>query len=621
MKKILIFLFICFGFALNSQITITCYECKKNTTIDCKGCNIQSSLFTGIVIKEKGKPDIPLYEPYKVSNKSNIFTFEDAFGTKTIVNVTSVLTYNTPKKLYDYLSNCLCKPSTIDTDRYSSLVQDSILVYYNKDGVEIDRDTIKIPFVDTDIQTYLTQDSILVYFDESNTEIGRDTISIPNITEQGNFRISNDTLYHNNSIDGIEQFVKLPSIDTTTQTYLPILNGTDTIGYENITYLGGVEVDRDTFDLPKHKSQIQSNETQAIPYTGVELPTTPGVNIDDTKTIQFSDGTIVNYTYDGTVWGLNFIDKTLAQHDLRLLTNGTVERGSDSAIDPKGAQFLHDSYSHLNGFSDNWVGLNGFRFNINNESLFSHYTPDLTGFTDNRYLWKIQALSDKNVNFNFSTSTTHIPTTNTNNDVFMLGWNLSPGGGAEVIGKTGIGLSFENHYEPTVGDDAAEHHTFFIDKSGSQRRLSSFTINKDVPLDWNYYKTVALDYLKNPINDVTYSRTQVAPSGDVYFLLTDGLVDNLKGLETYVSPSQNLVYFRPKNMQSAANSIWQNGLDFGDFGNINTSAFNVIKYQNLVTFMFKSPLPVHADNASALTAGRQVGELYRTSDGTVKIVY
>ncbi len=310
MKKILIFLFICFGFALNSQITITCYECKKNTTIDCKGCNIQSSLFTGIVIKEKGKPDIPLYEPYKVSNKSNIFTFEDAFGTKTIVNVTSVLTYNTPKKLYDYLSNCLCKPSTIDTDRYSSLVQDSILVYYNKDGVEIDRDTIKIPFVDTDIQTYLTQDSILVYFDESNTEIGRDTISIPNITEQGNFRISNDTLYHNNSIDGIEQFVKLPSIDTTTQTYLPILNGTDTIGYENITYLGGVEVDRDTFDLPKHKSQIQSNETQAIPYTGVELPTTPGVNIDDTKTIQFSDGTIVNYTWDGSAWVVDFVEES-----------------------------------------------------------------------------------------------------------------------------------------------------------------------------------------------------------------------------------------------------------------------------------------------------------------------
>jgi hypothetical protein len=342
MKNILIFLFICFGFALNSQITITCYECKKNTTVDCKGCNIQSNLFTGIVIKEKGKPDIPLYEPYKVSNKSSVFTFEDAFGTKTIVNVTSVLSYNTPKKLYDYLSNCLCKPSTIDTDtdRYSVLIQDSILVTYDINGVEIDRDTIrlfdidtdtktflvqdsilvyydiqnneigrdtiKIPFVDTDIQTYLTQDSILVYYDESNTEIDRDTIDIPNITEQGNFRISNDTLYHNNSIDGIEQFVKLPTLDTTTQSYLPILNGLDTIGYENITYLGGVEVDRDTITLPLHKNQVQSNDTQAVPYTGVEVPSVAGVNIGDTKTVQFSDGTVVNYTWNGTAWVKDF---------------------------------------------------------------------------------------------------------------------------------------------------------------------------------------------------------------------------------------------------------------------------------------------------------------------------
>jgi hypothetical protein len=102
-------------------------------------------------------------------------------------------------------------------------------------------------------------------------EVDRDTIDIPNITEQGDFRISNDTLYHNNSIDGIEQFVKLPTLDTTTQSYLPILNGLDTIGYENIMYLGGVEVDRDTITLPLHKNQVQSNETQAVPYTGVEV--------------------------------------------------------------------------------------------------------------------------------------------------------------------------------------------------------------------------------------------------------------------------------------------------------------------------------------------------------------
>lgn len=47
---------------------------------------------------------------------------------------------------------------------------------------------------------------------------------------------------------------------------------------------------------------------------------------------------------------------TVAQHDLRTLVGGQVERGSDSATLPSGAGFLHDSYSHLLGFSDNWIG-------------------------------------------------------------------------------------------------------------------------------------------------------------------------------------------------------------------------------------------------------------------------
>lgn len=52
--------------------------------------------------------------------------------------------------------------------------------------------------------------------------------------------------------------------------------------------------------------QINSNEVQAAPYTGVELPTGVGVNIGDTKTVQFSDGTVVNYTWDGSAWVANF---------------------------------------------------------------------------------------------------------------------------------------------------------------------------------------------------------------------------------------------------------------------------------------------------------------------------
>jgi hypothetical protein len=56
-------------------------------------------------------------------------------------------------------------------------------------------------------------------------------------------------------------------------------------------------------------SQIQSNETIAAPYTGVELPSVAGVNVGDTKTVKFNDGTVVNYTWDGTNWVVNFVEE------------------------------------------------------------------------------------------------------------------------------------------------------------------------------------------------------------------------------------------------------------------------------------------------------------------------
>ena len=132
------------------------------------------------------------------------------------------------------------------------------------------------------------------------------------------------------------------------------------------------------------------HEVINAPYTGVELPTIVGQVAGDTDEVKFSDGTIVNYTFDGTTWVVDFVTpKSIltisnggaglpntatfnngvdaptvfnyiegARHDLRL-TSPIVERGSDDPINPKGAQFLHDSYSHINGFSDNWIGANG----------------------------------------------------------------------------------------------------------------------------------------------------------------------------------------------------------------------------------------------------------------------
>jgi hypothetical protein len=170
------------------------------------------------------------------------------------------------------------------------------------------------------------------------------------------------------------------------------LDGTEVINFVGTTtdQNSGSTTVQDIADLASGGlSQVQSNETQAVPYTGVEVPSVAGVNIGDTKTVQFTDGTVVNYTWDGTTWVKDFVEEVApkptlttvtggtglpntvtfdngvdaptvfnyiegARHDLRL-TSPIIERGSDSATDPKGAQFLHDGYSHLNGYSDSWV--------------------------------------------------------------------------------------------------------------------------------------------------------------------------------------------------------------------------------------------------------------------------
>ena len=56
--------------------------------------------------------------------------------------------------------------------------------------------------------------------------------------------------------------------------------------------------------------KAHTNQIETVPYTGTELPTTAGVNVGDTKTVQFSDGTVVSYTWDGADWVLDFDTQT-----------------------------------------------------------------------------------------------------------------------------------------------------------------------------------------------------------------------------------------------------------------------------------------------------------------------
>jgi hypothetical protein len=103
------------------------------------------------------------------------------------------------------------------------------------------------------------------------------------------------------------------------------LDGTEVINFVGTTsdQNSGSTTVQDIADLAGGgSSQIQSNETIAAPYTGVELPSVAGINTGDTKTIQFNDGTVVNYTWDGTAWVKDFEDEYNFVGEINIVIDG-----------------------------------------------------------------------------------------------------------------------------------------------------------------------------------------------------------------------------------------------------------------------------------------------------------
>ena len=88
------------------------------------------------------------------------------------------------------------------------------------------------------------------------------------------------------------------------------------------------------------------------PLTGWVAPTNPieGNTVD----VKFTDGTVANYTYDGTVWGLDFVVENKAINNLQVV-NEIVERGNVSLGGSQPADFTRNTYNWLGGsFQDKW---------------------------------------------------------------------------------------------------------------------------------------------------------------------------------------------------------------------------------------------------------------------------
>lgn len=113
-------------------------------------------------------------------------------------------------------------------------------------------------------------------------------------------------------------------------------------------------------------------------------------------------------------------------------------------------------------------------------------------------------LSQRSSDWLFSINSTPNAGSDRENFTLGMGFNINTGGGPAYPGLSGIGLSFEDHYEPTPGDSIAEYHTFFIDGEGTQHRLESYTIRKAVPSSWEKFHTLAKQYWKDPTNGNTW---------------------------------------------------------------------------------------------------------------------
>lgn len=86
--------------------------------------------------------------------------------------------------------------------------------------------------------------------------------------------------------------------------------------------------------LVKEPIKVHTNSTQAIDYTGVELPVTAGVNTGDTHTCQFSDGNTVFYTYNNG-WIPDFMIEKVDVSTNKLLFYGLYSEISDGKMPNK----------------------------------------------------------------------------------------------------------------------------------------------------------------------------------------------------------------------------------------------------------------------------------------------
>ncbi len=127
-----------------------------------------------------------------------------------------------------------------------------------------------------------------------------------------------DLIHETNSVIPVADEIQPSVIITTESNGNPgdehIHDLTIHFDYVNHTF---IVTDITNNDLDNHEAHlvgggssapVHFQQYQAIPYTGTELPIFPGVNLWDTITVGFSDGNVVNYSWDGFEWLVDFVE-------------------------------------------------------------------------------------------------------------------------------------------------------------------------------------------------------------------------------------------------------------------------------------------------------------------------
>ena len=232
-----------------------------------------------------------------VDNGDNTYTYTDETGVATTFDVTGVLTTVTNTIVGNKIADYTDEAGGV-TPIYESVTSFASITngwqFTSEDGTAY-------PFTFTFDNTTPSAPQLLVNYGVTTVAtIPLNSYDV-NIATTGGF-----------ALNPLTDVITITETDGETHTIdLSYLRSTLTSTDGSVQSIISINPDGSTnYDLGV---KSHSNETQAVPYTGVELPSLAGVNIGDTKIVKFNDGTVVNYTWNGSAWVVDFVEQWYEQ--------------------------------------------------------------------------------------------------------------------------------------------------------------------------------------------------------------------------------------------------------------------------------------------------------------------